>query len=428
MLELNYTFTAIEPISHFGDLKTGNVQTFRRQKVALRETMKINSRFASDNERVRAVIQIILHIYRTIGRKTDYGGWSELEDKIKAYANSKNKGEFVNRLLESFECRTITDESFYEILDMFDDYEFLQTIREQYKIIVARVRNINTQDRENREALKEANKPADLFAPKIVFEPKPIDDSVASVIEVNTVQVPFISGNAFRGALRNIVMEDFCRLAEIGTFERRLPNNIFHQLFTGGTITESTEYEDLQKRKDYVYFCPMVGLLGSAIGNMTLQGDLYVGQPILKCRENGNGVASYWELMNLAFNTRRDDSKSEMDIYFEPDPSEETHQMIFYREEICAGAEFEHRLVLTSEDELLRSAFFQMIYLLTQKPYVGGNLARGCGRIELNLDPVFYSESALWEQGEKYRTHVQDNTEEIWQFFSEAKTGGKKKK
>lgn len=417
MINFEYTFTAVEPLSHFGDEKTGNVSVFRRQKVALTKPIEIQSLFEDDRARVKAIVQIVYAIFKNKQRSVDYGGWDELQSKLKAYANSKTAGEFVNRLLESFDCRPITNADFYALLDAFKDKEFLDTIRDEHRLIVARVKALSDHDKEVK---------ANGETPSLFFAPAPKDNEVRSTIRKHSEYVPYISGNSVRGALRNVVMKDWCEIAGIGDAENSLPLSLFHQLFTGGTITESTEYEDIEKRRMYVHLCPMIGLLGSAIGNMTLQGSLVVGQPILKCLENQNGEASFWEYMNLAFNTRTDDSKKETDIEFDGGGDDETHQMIFYREEICAGAQFDHRFILNSDNPILVSAFYRFLWLFTQNPYIGGNIARGCGKVQLNL-PEYITENELWERGETYRQHVQDVRDSILPFFRSL-TGKKGKK
>lgn len=425
MIKINYTFKAIEPISHFSDNKSGNVQMFRRQNVLRKTPFVIKSKFNTKEERREALISLLIYSYLKIRRKVQYGGWDEFEDKVKSYSYSKDKNDFFNKLLESFECGRITDDNFFSILDMFNDYEFLDLMRTEYKLIIAKVRSGVNRHREE----KKVNE-------GVVEYVLPDLKEGESNFTINSNQVPFISGNSIRGVLRNLVMEDWCNLSSVGTFERRLPNDVFHQLFTGGNITDSTEFELLEKRRNYVHFCPMVGLFGSAIGNMTIQGDLIVGQPILRCLENGLGEVSFWDMMNINFNTRKDDEKSEVGVYFLPAETEQKHQMIFYNEQVSPGACFEHTFILKSEDPLLKSAFFQMLYLFKNNPYICGNLARGCGKIDLQLNksdffssPAFEKENIsdiLFEYGELYRNHVVENSDSAWQFFSNLGTKGKK--
>lgn len=431
MINFSYTFTAVEPISHFSDERNGNVQTFRRHKVCLPKAVEIPSLFADKRKRTEAIVEIIYAIKAHFQRKVEYGGWEEFQDKIKAYSNSKTANEFVNRLMQSFDCRPILTPQFHELLDMFDDKEFLDTIRDEYRLIVARV-NLRNQQEYERYANEKENKKSEnslFYTPKDIV----IDKEVKSTIVKYTDNVPFVCGNAIRGRLRNIVFKDYCDLAGIGTPENKLSKEVFHQFFTGGVIDQPTAELNLEFRKNYIYHCPMIGLLGTAIGNGTMEGQLIVENARLKCTENRNGDMSYWECMNLEYNTRVDDSRKESDIEYETtyvSESEAKNQMIWFREEVCAGAVFEHAFCMedTMNNPILESAFYRLLWLFAQHPYIGGNIARGCGRIELNL-PEGFTIDELESRSMHYVRHVQEIAPRIPAFFDEMnqKTTGKAK-
>jgi hypothetical protein len=122
--------------------------------------------------------------------------------------------------------------------------------------------------------------------------------------------VPYFGGNSIRGYLRRLIMADFVK--QIGI--TALNKSIYHQLFTGGNITESTGTENIESREKYIAMCPAIGLLGSAIGNGTIEGELKVTGARLRCIENNTGNCTFWELIELNFGTRHDDSKAETNI------------------------------------------------------------------------------------------------------------------
>ena len=187
---------------------------------------------------------------------------------------------------------------------------------------------------------------------------------------------------------------------------------MYHQLFTGGTITDSTKYEDIARREKYVTMCPMIGLFGSAIGNMTIEGEMKVGGARPLCREHGTGDRSFWELLSVEFATRRDDSKLEKGIEIigesEDDP---TIQMKYGYEVLSPGTQLRHSFICTSNDPLLQSAFWRVLELFREHPFIGGSSAVGNGEIAMNY--------GVPEDGsEIYRTYLETEKGKIKEYFN----------
>lgn len=425
MLELNYTFTAIEPIRHFGDESTGNVSTLNRQKILLKKALRIDSKFSNDRERTNACIRLMLAVFNSIphDRKTGFGGYDEFKDKLKAFAYSASKMHFINRLLESFEISIIKDEQFFDILDLFDNTEFLHTIRQQGEIIIAKIREIRRKESDERKRAEAMDRPADLFNVSQIYEPEQIDTEVKEVLTINTISVPYISGGSKRGILRDLVMYDYCKLAEIGHGINMLPKNVFHEWFSGGVLDDSTGQEDADFTKEYKYLNPMISLFGSAVGGQMIESCLDIRQPKLICLENGNGDISFYDQINIAFNTRRDDLNAGTDLLVDIPKSldgkkEKSLQMIYHSEEFAIGSSFKTGFVLDSDNEIEISAFYQMLYLFTESPYLGGRNAQGCGKVEFAFPEPQYGKRYFWDKGEAYRIHVTEHAKEIWTFFN----------
>lgn len=91
------------------------------------------------------------------------------------------------------------------------------------------------------------------------------------------------SGNSVRGIMRRLVMYDYVKRCGI----QKMSKSNYHMLFTGGVLNESTMYEDLDKRERLIDLCPMLGVFGAAIGNMTIEGSMSVGMVYPECREIG---------------------------------------------------------------------------------------------------------------------------------------------
>ncbi len=428
MLKVDYTFTAIEPIRHFGDERTGNVSTLNRQKVLLPESLKYVSQFKDNIERTNACLRLMLAVFNSIpaDRKTGYGGYEEFEDKLKAYAYSGSKMHFINRLLESFEISNIKDIEFFPILEKFNDAEFLHIIREQGKIIVAKIREIRKKDTEERARAEAMDRPAHLFNPQTIYEPTNYNAEIQSVFETHTIDVPLLSPNSVRGILRDLVMRDYCRLTGLGVDLAILPLNVYHEWFSGGFLNDSTGAEDIDMVIEYTELHPMLKLFGSAIGGQMIESILKVVQPKLICLENGNGNISFYEMINIAYGTRRADIEYETELLVDIPPSdkkEKSLQMIYHSEEFCVGSRFETGFELKSNKPIHISAFYQMLYLFNDYARVGGANARGCGKIQLSI-PNETSET-LYEKGALYREHVSSVGKEILAFINNPR---KKKK
>jgi hypothetical protein len=205
-------------------------------------------------------------------------------------------------------------------------------------------------------------------------------------------------------------MHDFCEKVGI----TRLDKSRYHQLFTGGNINDSTRYEDIDYRERYINMCPMVGLFGSAIGNMTIQGSLLVSHAHPICVEHGDGDVSFWEYVSSDFGTRRDDSKIEKDVEIRQDISEDKspNQMLYRYEVLVDGTPLSHQFVCVSSSPLLQSSFWRALELFKEKPFIGGMSSVGMGCVELEYE-VPTSGSIL------YLAHLEEKKEEIRKYFSE---------
>jgi len=394
MLKIDYKFTARQPIFTGADEKHGTMQTLRREDVYLPDSKEQESAFASEEQRLNTLVEIIHSVWRAI----DFEGmdsmrrmkiYDEFASKMLASTTTKSKHQFLDKICAKFDIRSLKDESIVRMIDMFDDEEFLDMIRTQHQYIILLLRL----------RAKQKNATLDLFA----------DNSEQGKVTFkrSKASIPYISGNSIRGILRRIIMRDFTLLADIKTIEKQR----YHMLFTGGNITDSTEFEDIQRREEMIEMCPPLALLGSAIGNMTIESDMKVGGARLLCKEYGTGDASFWELIGEEFGTRSDSSKTERTLEIVgAHEGKSANQMIYSYETFLVGAEFGHSFAVTTTDELTISCFWRMIKLFKEQCYLGGSSATGNGRIDIDLEVPEGADKAYVE----YIKEKKDDIRKFW--------------
>lgn len=426
-MKINYSFEAKTPLFTGSDENTGIVRTLRREKTLLKNPVTFESSFTSDIERRKALMDIIYPVYASISQKLksdNYGFYEAYSNKVKAATASRDKYQFLNKLTESCSIGTIPDglsKLIKTAIDKFNDVELIETIRNEhhYLMILLREYVSKARDKKNEDLKPDANFDNTLFAdlyPTSKKEPEKEIEIKQIAFKKKFESVPYFNGNSIRGYLRRLLMLDFCELTGIS----KLNKSIYHQLFTGGNITESTGTENIESREKYIEMCPPIGLIGSAVGNGTIESDLKVGGARLRCLENNTGDCSFWELIELNFGTRHDDSKTETDIKIIKDVDAKgkekeapTTQMYYQYENFIKGSIFDSFFVLTTENELLISVFWRAMILWKENNFIGGNSARDAGMIDINID--------IPENADKlYLEYLQTKRSEILKYFGNA--------
>jgi hypothetical protein len=402
-MKVNYSFTALTPLFTGGDENNGTLRTLRREKRLLTNPVKFKSVFKNKIERTKALMNLIYPVYTNIDKKLkadNYGFYEAYANKIKAALATENKKQFLNKLLESCGIVVLADGSsqlIRETLDKFSDVEFLETMREEHQYLMILLREYVSWFRSNEgkhgAQMSIWEQQTELLVEEIEFVK-------------NFENVPYFGGNSIRGYLRRIMMYDYCNLAGVS----KMNKDTYHQLFTGGNITDSTGFEDIAKREKYIEMCPAIGLLGSAIGNMTIEGEMKVIGARLRCKENGTGYLSFWQLIEQNFGTRLDSSKREKEIEI-VNNTEQKSQMIYQYENFITGSVFDSAFVLTTENELMISAFWRMMKLWKENNFIGGNSARDSGMIEISMDIPENADA-------KYLEYISAKSEEIKEYFN----------
>lgn len=403
-MKVNYSFTALTPLFTGGDENNGTLRTLRREKRLLTNPVKFKSVFNNKIERTKALMNLVYPVYTNIDKnlKADnYGFYEAYANKVKAALATENKKQFIKKLLESCGIVVLADGSSQlvrETLDKFSDVEFLETMREEHQYLMILLREYVSWYR--------SNEGKQIGAQMSIWEQQtePLIEEIEFV--KNFENVPYFGGNSIRGYLRRLMMYDYCKLVGVS----KMNKDTYHQLFTGGNITDSTGFEDIAKREKYIEMCPAIGLLGSAIGNMTIEGEMKVIGARLRCKENGTGDLSFWQLIEQNFGTRLDSSKREKEIEI-VNNTEQKSQMIYQYENFITGSVFDSAFVLTTTDELMLSAFWRMMKLWKENNFIGGNSARDSGMIEISMDIPQNADA-------KYLAYINEKSEEIKEYFN----------
>ncbi len=220
-------------------------------------------------------------------------------------------------------------------------------------------------------------------------------------------QVPALSGNSFRGQLRDILADRmFEVLSESG--QRRITftkNEIYGAIYSGGSLREGSKLTNTMV--DLANALPIVRLMGAAFGNVMLPSKLAVTHIMPCAQETKEILASAYEIFDteplpaitawpkardLIFNdgplTRKDDSRDPARKRF-ADPGsipegeeKQSQQMIYYVECIPPGTWLLHQLYTKYPlDKLELGCLFDGLTAWLDSPSLGGRSAAGYGQV-----------------------------------------------
>lgn len=246
------------------------------------------------------------------------------------------------------------------------------------------------------------------------------------------VSVPTLSGNSFRGQLRDILADELCsRLSIQGEQLLRFDNNeTYAILYSGGALSERSTSGGLLK--NFVEHLPSMRLMGAAFGNVMLPSKLAMTH-IVPCAEETQEIlhSKYATLeegivplpkkwptaRNLLFNagplTRKDDRKDRTRQRF-VDPKmfeqaefksganggteqQDPQQMIYYVECIPAGTWLLQQLYSKFPLDLLElGCLFDGLNAFLRQPALGGRSSAGYGQVRVQLRGTVNTESVQW--------------------------------
>lgn len=236
------------------------------------------------------------------------------------------------------------------------------------------------------------------------------------------VPIPALSGNSFRGQLRDLLADQmFAILTNNGANRVRLSPDHYGVIYSGGVMKEGSKMgEQMKAMADAI---PMLRLMGSAFGNVMLPSKLAVTHIVPYAVETQailqstvTALPKPWRALlpaqppsrsDLLFNdgplTRKDDTKdlarqryAETEADLSQDEERTRRQMIYYVECIPPGTfllqEMYSRYPL---DDLELGCFFDGLLAFLREPSLGGRSAAGYGQVRVRYLVQVGSEQPL---------------------------------
>jgi CRISPR/Cas system CSM-associated protein Csm3 (group 7 of RAMP superfamily) len=234
-------------------------------------------------------------------------------------------------------------------------------------------------------------------------------------------KVPAIHGNAIRGKLRRLMMQEYLDLLDYQLDSMK----VYHFLFTGGMLEAGSSADkgaiDLKLKQRLRELIPPISLLGSALGNQMIQGKLKVGLGNLVCKETADYISDEYDTSFGAYNLKASDFGTRLDDLKESKPAndddkkekEQSTQMMYEFETIIRGAMFTHEFVLEDANPVEKACFVNAVNLLKERPYLGGKGATGYGKMKFDYPTLEGATDTA------YRDYVNDNKEEMIKLLDE---------
>lgn len=272
-------------------------------------------------------------------------------------------------------------------------------------------------------------------------------------------QVPALSGNSFRGQLRDILADRmFSALSDNGEHPITFTNNeIYGAIYSGGALREDSRLTGTMQ--DIANALPMIRLMGAAFGNVMLPSKLAVTH-ITPCAQETSEILSatreafgtdvlppisIWpKARDLIFNdgplTRKDDRRDPARQRFAspgipPEGEvEQAQQMIYYVECIAPGTWMLHQLYTKYPlDELELGCLFDGLTAWLAAPTLGGRSAAGYGQVRAYVRGNATAQikkpeqtdwpSAITEAIAKYQQHLNDHRQTLLDAMQATRSG-----
>lgn len=220
------------------------------------------------------------------------------------------------------------------------------------------------------------------------------------------IEIPVISGNSIRGIWRRIGAKYL--LEKLGIKEEEITAELYHKLFTGGSLNSSVDHAQITYRREVRKLIPFLSIFGSALDSFILKGKIVSSflYPVSAETEQFTGIKSEKEIygcLGIEFYTRRDDYEEKKDKIIE-----KSDQMKYEGEVIIPGTELSQLIILDSHHENEIGCFMQIIKDFSEKPIIGGVSRAGHGQVSISLDYKCYEKEI-----EAYNNFLTENKEEI---------------
>lgn len=220
--------------------------------------------------------------------------------------------------------------------------------------------------------------------------------------------VPALSGNSFRGQLRDLMADRFIEMVRGEGDKVPMKADTYSVIFSGGVMREGSDIS--ARLESYMTDIPLLRVMGSAFGNVMLPSKVAISHLIPLTKETRQSLADRlarlvggkhalleqlqrWlsnlpEAEEISFEegplTRKDDSKNPLltkDVTLTDQPSQGP-QMIYHVECIASGVLLLQRIATKFPlDQIELGCLFDGLAAFAQHPTVGGRGAAGYGRV-----------------------------------------------
>lgn len=238
------------------------------------------------------------------------------------------------------------------------------------------------------------------------------------------VEVPYIAGNAVRGHLRRLLVEDLVERVDYTWTDER----IYHAFNAGGILQkgDGSGEIDVGLRRELRDTIPVVNVFGMSIGNQMLSSVVDVRHMLPICEELNGRLGtdldrSVHEFLDFEFHTRSDDAPDDtgMSVDFTVDENaddgddDQSMQMKYEFEVFVSGTPFHHGFKIHSNaTELDAACLVHGLRLWDREATVGGMAAQGYGEVGLSYDIEY-------DRGDRYTEYVADNEDAIVDMLSD---------
>lgn len=232
------------------------------------------------------------------------------------------------------------------------------------------------------------------------------------------LNLPFYSGNAIRGEMRDILADHFLQALKIknNRSNPKIALWFFHSLYAGGSLEEDSKAakalgaqlgangtikaEGVYKFRDTL---PALSMLGCALGNRILPGRVQFSDYRPECLEWGNGNIPASQLMEWTYLTRRED--------FEGHEDGENKSMIANSECLRPGVVLHGGIDIDNHiSDIEKSALGCGLNLLMNKN-IGAESRRGFGKIKMEIENI--------PDEKPYLEYLEKNEKEILKYLAD---------
>lgn len=270
--------------------------------------------------------------------------------------------------------------------------------------------------------------------------------------------VPALSGNSFRGQLRDILADQLC--ASLGNQGRqRLEfsnNDVYGILYSGGALGEKSTSAGLIHA--FSENLPSMRLMGAAFGNVMLPSKIAATHIVPCAKETEQILQSMYESLetglvppvsewpnanSLIFNdgplTRKDDRRDVTRQRFAKpestaltteteDEDRQRSQMIYYVECIPSGTWLLQQIYSKFPlDEKEVGCLFDGLSAFLTAPTIGGRSAAGYGQVKLKVQGTVGNETINWPQEwpkavktaiKSYQSYLKEKQDDLLQVLT----------